>query len=131
MARTWPGLKSLPLDIPRPLPVDLPRTWFEVGGDEVDKGDNGVANSADLGRPLLCGTGEVEDCLMNGLLRTVPMMHWLGPQDSGLKGPVGGQGVEVEEVFNAGLREQLKGMFHENREDIKQVEVQTTDIQMQ
>lgn len=103
--------------------MDLPRTWAEVGGDEVDKGDNGVAKSADFGRLLLCGPGEVEDCLMNGLLRTVPMTHWLEPEDDGLKGPIGGQGVEVEEVFNADLRKQLREMFHEDREDIKQEEV--------
>lgn len=89
MARTWLGLKSLPPDIPRPLLEDLPRTWLEVGGDEVDRGDRGDAKSADLGRLLFCGPGDVEDCLMKGLLRTVPMMHWLEPEDDGLRKFVG------------------------------------------
>lgn len=35
----------------------------------------GDGKSADFGLPLLGGLGDGDDCLMNGLLRTVPMLH--------------------------------------------------------
>lgn len=35
----------------------------------------GEGKSADFGLPLLGGLGDGDDCLMNGLLRTVPILH--------------------------------------------------------
>lgn len=48
---------------------------------------------------------------MNGLLRTVPMMHWRGPEVNGLEKLIGGQRVFLmEDVLRVGLRVQLRGM---------------------
>jgi hypothetical protein len=35
----------------------------------------GEGKSADFGLPLLGGLGDGDDCLMNGLLRTVPILY--------------------------------------------------------
>lgn len=44
----------------------------------------GEGKSADFGRPLLGGLGDGDDCLMNGLLRTVPILHLPRPRGLGL-----------------------------------------------
>lgn len=46
----------------------------------------GEGKSADFGLPLLGGLGEGDgdDCLMNGLFRTVPILHLPRPPRSGV-----------------------------------------------
>lgn len=39
----------------------------------------GEGKSADFGLPLLGGLGDGDDCLMNGLFRTVPILHLSRP----------------------------------------------------
>lgn len=69
--RTWPCLMSLLLGL-SVVPRDFPRTCPEAMGVEEAEGEG---KSADFGLPLLGGLGDGDDCLMNGLLRTVPILH--------------------------------------------------------
>lgn len=51
-----------------------------VGAPDEGVGDRGDGKRADFGRALPGGgpgDGDGEDCLMNGLLRTVPMLQCL------------------------------------------------------
>lgn len=58
----------------------------------------GDGKSADFGLPLLGGLGDGDDCLMNGLLRTVPMLHL--PR---LPWSLVGVAVVGDEVLRAGI----------------------------
>lgn len=65
----------------RVAPNDCPRTWLGPVEEEVAEdgaGDRGDGKSADFGRVLFAGgpgEGDGDDCLMKGLLRTVPMLQ--------------------------------------------------------
>jgi hypothetical protein len=75
--RTWPFLISL-LPGLSVGPKDCPRTCTgAVGVEEAEGGDIGEGKSADFGLPLLGGLddGDGDDCLMNGLFRTVPILY--------------------------------------------------------
>lgn len=62
----------------------------------------GEGKSADFGLPLLGGLGDGDDCLMNGLLRTVPILHL--PR---LEGSRVGATVVDDEVLRVGISRQV------------------------
>lgn len=62
----------------------------------------GEGKSADFGLPLLGGLGDGDDCLMNGLLRTVPISHL--PR---LEGSRVGTTVVDDEVLRVGISREV------------------------
>lgn len=58
----------------------------------------GDGKRADFGLPLLGGLGDGDDCLINGLFRTVPILHLPRPPCARIDVT-----VDVDEVLHAGI----------------------------
>lgn len=73
----------------------------------------GEGKRADFGRPLLGGLGDGEDCLIKGLLRTVPIAHLARFRWSWLGEAVGGD--EVYRVDMGIKKDSRKSCKHQHQ----------------